>query len=175
MDDRIGCAILLDLLQKDVPYDFTAAFHVQEEIGLRGAKAAAYTINPDFALILETTTAADFSSAQGDAKVCQLGKGPVVSFMDRSTLYDRELYRLAFSLCEEAGIPCQTKTRIAGGNDSGAVHVSRNGVRTLAILCLIVYYCASDFHRAFSFPVFHWTDGDKRQKENQQEIPGKRH
>ena len=86
-----------------------------------------------FALILETTTAADFSSAQGDAKVCQLGKGPVVSFMDRSTLYDRELYRLAFSLCEEAGIPCQTKTRIAGGNDSGAVHVSRNGVRTLAI------------------------------------------
>lgn len=79
LDDRIGCAILLDLLQKDVPYDFTAAFHVQEEIGLRGAKAAAYTINPDFALILETTTAADFSSAQGDAKVCQLGKGPVVS------------------------------------------------------------------------------------------------
>lgn len=133
LDDRIGCAILLDLLQKDVPYDFTAAFHVQEEIGLRGAKAAAYTINPDFALILETTTAADFSSAQGDAKVCQLGKGPVVSFMDRSTLYDRELYRLAFSLCEEAGISCQTKTRIAGGNDSGAVHVSRNGVRTLAI------------------------------------------
>jgi len=49
------------------------------------------------------------------------------------------------------------------------------GVRALAILCLIVYYCASDFHRAFSFPVFHWTDGDKRQKENQQEIPGKRH
>ena len=49
------------------------------------------------------------------------------------------------------------------------------GVRTLAILCLIVYYCASDFHRAFSFPVSHWTDGDKRQKENQQEIPGKRH
>ena len=53
--------------------------------------------------------------------------------MDRSTLYDRALYRLAFSLCEEADIPCQTKTRIAGGNDSGAVHVSRNGVRTLAI------------------------------------------
>ena len=87
LDDRIGCAILLDLLQKDVPYDFTAAFHVQEEIGLRGAKAAAYTINPDFALILETTTAADFSSAQGDAKVCQLGKGPVVSFMDLSLIH----------------------------------------------------------------------------------------
>ncbi len=133
LDDRIGCAILLQLLMQDVPYDFTAAFHVQEEIGLRGAKAAAYTINPDFALILETTTAADFPSASADGKVCQLGNGPVVSFMDRSTLYDKELYRLAFSLCQENEIPCQTKTRIAGGNDSGAVHVSRGGVRTLAI------------------------------------------
>ncbi len=133
LDDRIGCAILLHLLEQEVPYDFTAAFHVQEEIGLRGATAAAYTIAPDFALILETTTAADFPSASADGKVCQLGNGPVVSFMDRSTLYDRELYQLANSLCQENGIPCQTKTRIAGGNDSGAVHISRGGVRTLAI------------------------------------------
>ena len=133
LDDRIGCAILMHLLEQDVPYDFTAAFHVQEEIGLRGAKAAAYTIAPDFALILETTTAADFPSAHADEKVCQLGNGPVVSFMDRSTLYDRKLYQLANTLCQENGIPVQTKTRIAGGNDSGAVHVSRGGVRTLAI------------------------------------------
>lgn len=133
LDDRIGCAILLHLLEQEVPYDFTAAFHVQEEIGLRGAKVASYTIQPDFALILETTTAADFPSADADAKVCQLGNGPVVSFMDRSTLYDRAMYQLAFDLCKKNNIPCQTKTRIAGGNDSGAIHVSRGGVRTLAI------------------------------------------
>lgn len=133
IDDRAGCAILLHLLEQDVPYDFTAAFLVQEEIGLRGATAAAYTVNPDFALVLEATTAADVAGAEGDAKVCALGEGPVVSFMDRSTLYDRALYQMAFSLCRKHGIPCQTKSCIAGGNDSGAIHVSRGGVRTLAI------------------------------------------
>ena len=125
IDDRAGCAILLHLLEQDAPYDFTAAFLVQEEVGLRGAKAAAYTVDPDFALVLEATTAADIAGAEEDAKVCCLGGGPVVSFMDRS--------RMAFSLAEKNSIPCQTKSRIAGGNDSGAIHVSRGGVRTLAI------------------------------------------
>lgn len=133
IDDRAGCAMLLNLLEQDAAYDFTAAFLVQEEIGLRGAKAAAYTVDPDFALVLEATTAADIVGAEEDAKVCCLGGGPVVSFMDRSTIYDRELYQLAFSICKAAGIPCQTKSRIAGGNDSGAIHVSRGGVRTLAV------------------------------------------
>lgn len=133
IDDRAGCALLLHLLEQDVPYDFTAAFLVQEEIGLRGAKAAAYTVAPEFALVLEATTAADIAGAEGDARVCSLGGGPVVSFMDRSTIYDREMYRLAFEICKTEGIPCQTKSRIAGGNDSGAIHVSRGGVRTLAV------------------------------------------
>jgi endoglucanase len=53
--------------------------------------------------------------------------------MDRRTVYDKELYRLAFSLAEENGIPCQTKTMIAGGNDAGAIHISGKGVRTIAV------------------------------------------
>lgn len=133
LDDRIGCAIMLTLLAEELPNDVTFAFLVQEEVGLRGAKAAAYTVNPDVAIVLEATTAADIAGVEGDAKVCELGKGPVVSFMDRSTIYDRELYNIAFSECERMGMPHQTKTRIAGGNDSGAIHVSRGGVRTLAI------------------------------------------
>lgn len=68
IDDRAGCAMLLHLLEQEAPYDFTAAFLVQEEIGLRGAKAAAYTVNPEFALVLEATTAADIAGAEGDAK-----------------------------------------------------------------------------------------------------------
>ncbi|MBQ8687054.1 MAG: M42 family metallopeptidase [Ruminococcus sp.] len=148
LDDRIGCAIMLTLMAQELPYDVTFAFLVQEEVGLRGAKAAAYTVNPDIALVLEATTAADLTGADGDAKVCALGGGPVVSFMDRSTIYDRELYRLAFAECEKMGIPCQTKTRIAGGNDSGAIHISRGGVRTLAISAPCRYLhspsCAAD-------------------------------
>ncbi|MCD8218993.1 MAG: M42 family peptidase [Ruminococcus sp.] len=133
IDDRIGCALLLELLEQDAAYDFTAAFLAQEEIGLRGAKTAAFAEAPDFALVLDATTAADLVGAKDDEKVCTLGAGPVISFMDRSTIYDKELVKLAFSLCQQHGIPCQTKSRIVGGNDSGAIHISRGGVRTLSV------------------------------------------
>lgn len=133
IDDRFGCAVMLKLLQGEIPCDTWFCFFVQEEIGLRGSRTAAYQVDPELALILEATTAADLDGVSGGDCVCRLGKGPVVSFMDRSTIYDRELYRLAFAAAERLGIPCQTKTRIAGGNDAGAVHLTREGVRTLAI------------------------------------------
>lgn len=133
IDDRFGCAVLLELLESELPFDMWFGFFVQEEVGLRGSRTAAYAVNPDFAIILEATTAADLDGVTGDAAVCRLGGGPVVSFMDRSTIYDKELYAMAFREAQELGIPCQTKSRIAGGNDAGAVHVSREGVRTLAI------------------------------------------
>lgn len=133
LDDRLGCAILLELIDGEPAYDFHFAFTVQEEVGLRGAKAAAYTIAPDMAVVLETTTAADIAGVEGAAQVCRLKGGPVISFMDRSTLYDRELYALAFDTAKTLGFAAQTKTMIAGGNDAGAVHVSGSGVRTAAI------------------------------------------
>ena len=133
IDDRAGCAILLELIDSDLAYDMHFAFTVQEEIGLRGAKTASFGINPDMAIVVETTTAADIAGVEADKQVCRLGEGPVVSFMDRSTIYDKKLYALAFAAAKEAGIPCQTKTMIAGGNDAGAVHVSTGGVRTAAI------------------------------------------
>ncbi|MGN0601264.1 MAG: M42 family peptidase, partial [Oscillospiraceae bacterium] len=128
-----GCAIMLEMINGELEYDTWFTFVVQEEIGLRGSTTAAYTVNPDFAVVLESTTAADIPSADGENKVCRLGKGPVVSFMDRHTVYDKELYRLAFGIAGDNNIPCQTKTLIAGGNDAGAIHVSRGGVRTAAI------------------------------------------
>jgi len=133
IDDRFGCACMLKMLEGEIPFDTWFAFFVQEEIGLRGSKAATFAVNPDFAIILETTTAADLDGVKGDSAVCRLGGGAVVSFMDRATIYDRELFRLAFEEAEKLNIPCQTKTRIAGGNDAGSVHVSRDGVRTMAI------------------------------------------
>ncbi len=133
LDDRAGCAIMLDMIDSELEYDVHFAFTVQEEIGLRGAKAAAYSINPDMAIVLETTTAADITGVEADKQVCRLGAGPVVSFMDRATIYDKKLYSLAFETARELDIPCQTKTMVAGGNDSGAVHVSAGGVRTVAV------------------------------------------
>ena len=133
LDDRAGCAMMIELMHEELEYDTYFVFNVQEEIGLRGATASAYSVAPDYAIVLETTTAADIDGASGAKKVCEVGKGPVVSFMDRHTMYDKELYRLAFDIAGEEGFPCQTKTMIAGGNDAGAVHISGRGVRTMAV------------------------------------------
>ncbi|MBQ9858824.1 MAG: M42 family peptidase [Oscillospiraceae bacterium] len=133
IDDRAGCLIMMDMINSELPYDMWFAFTVQEEVGTRGAKAASFAIEPDIALVLETTTACDIAGVGGDKRVCQLGKGCVVSYMDRSTIYDKELYKLAFDTAEKLGLPAQTKTVVAGGNDSGAIHVSRSGVRTCAL------------------------------------------
>ncbi|MDE6150310.1 MAG: M42 family peptidase, partial [Ruminococcus sp.] len=133
IDDRAGCAIMLKLIEQELDFDMFFTFVVQEEIGLRGATTATYTVNPDYAIVLEATTAADVPSAHNDKKVCKLGDGPVVSFMDRHTIYNKELYNLCFETAQTIGIPCQTKTMIAGGNDAGAIHISRGGVKTCAI------------------------------------------
>jgi len=133
IDDRAGCALMIKLMHEELEYDTYFVFNVQEEIGLRGSTASAFTVNPDFAIVLEATTASDIEGVSGAKKVCQLGKGAVVGFMDRSTMYDKGLYKLAFDISEENNIPCQTKTMVAGGNDSGAIHISRGGVRTIAV------------------------------------------
>ncbi len=133
IDDRAGCQIMIDMINSDLEYDTWFAFTVQEEVGTRGAKAAAFTIAPDIALVLETTTACDIAGVGGDKRVCELGKGCVVSYMDRATVYDRELYRLAFDIAKANDIAVQTKTLVAGGNDSGAIHVSAGGVRTCTL------------------------------------------
>ncbi|MBQ9375625.1 MAG: M42 family metallopeptidase [Ruminococcus sp.] len=133
IDDRAGCAIMLKLIEQELQYDTYFTFVVQEEIGLRGATVAAYSVEPDYAIVLEATTAADVPNASDEKQVCKLGNGPVVSFMDRHTVYSKELYELCFDTAKEHSIPCQTKTMIAGGNDAGAIHLSKGGVKTCAI------------------------------------------
>jgi endoglucanase len=145
LDDRVGCAIMVDLIRSELEYDTYFSFVTQEEVGLRGSKVASYTVNPDYAIVLEGTTAGDIGGATGAKRVCNLGDGAVVSYMDRRTIYDKELYNLCFSISKEEGIPCQTKTMVAGGNDSGAIHISRGGVRTIAISvpCRYIHSSAS--------------------------------
>lgn len=133
LDDRIGCMLMIELIKSDLEYDTVFCFNVQEEVGLRGAKCTAHRLNADVAVVLEATTAADLCGVTGCDRVCVLGNGPVVSFMDRSTIYDRGLYDLAFSVANDNGIPIQTKTAVAGGNDAGAIQTAGNGARVIAI------------------------------------------
>lgn len=131
LDDRIGCMLMLELIKEG--FEGTYCFNVQEEVGLRGSKCTAESVNADIAVVLESTTAADLDGVTGADRVCVLGEGPVISFMDNRTIYDRELYKLAMDTAKELGIKAQTKTAVAGGNDAGSIQTASGGTRVLAI------------------------------------------
>ncbi len=135
IDDRAGCAVLLKILEQDLPCDCWFAFTCQEEVGTRGAAVAANQLQPDLALVIEGTTAADLPGVSGGNRICALGDGVVIPFMDRGTAYDRELWGLLRRLAEENGIPWQTKRKIAGGTDASAIQRSGAGVRVAALAC----------------------------------------
>lgn len=133
IDDRIGCAIMLELLKEELPLDVTFAFTAQEEVGTRGAFGTAFSVTPQVALVLETTTAADLPGVDSHRRVCAPGKGPVISYMDGSTIYDRGLFEDLRRLAEDNGIPWQTKEYIAGGNDARTIQRTKQGVRVAAM------------------------------------------
>ena len=135
-DDRVGCALLVDVL-KNGPYgaDVLAAFTVQEEIGLRGAKVAAERLKPDIAIAIEGTTAHDLpnpSATPDDINTpnpaCVQGGGPVLTVMDRSMITNPNILRFLRSTAEKHDIPYQLKTALGGGTDAGAIHQSHAGV-----------------------------------------------
>ena len=129
LDDRIGCAILIDVIKNFDEYDFYTVFSTREEVGGGGSKVATFSIKPDSAIVLEGTTAADIADVPKDKQVCVLGDGVAVSFMDRMTVYDRDYYNYALN----SNIKCQPKSAVAGGNNSGVIHLSREGVKTIAL------------------------------------------
>lgn len=152
LDDRVGCAVMMELIKEDLPMDCTFAFTVQEEVGTRGAFGAAFSVKPEIALVLETTTAADLPGMDKHKQVCIPGKGPVVPFMDGASVADRGLFELLRALAEQNQIPWQTKHYISGGNDAAAIQRSREGVRTVVMSAAVRYLhapssvaCIQDF------------------------------
>ena len=133
IDDRAGCAALICMMRKQLKYDTWFSFSVQEEVGGNGGKTAAYSVAPDIAVVAESTACGDVADAKGNARVCVYGGGAVVSFMDRGTIYDKPLYDHAFAIAAKRGIPCQTKTMIAGGNNAHVIDTVRGGVRVAAV------------------------------------------
>ncbi len=133
LDDRVGCALLINLAQTEPEYDITLVFTVQEEIGTRGAMTAAFALQPDIAVVVDSTTASDLLGVPKEKQVTEMGAGPVVSFMDKGTMYNPELYQTIRDLATENGIPTQTKTTIAGGNDSRAFQCAGVGAHVTAV------------------------------------------
>lgn len=139
LDDRIGCAVMIKLIESELPMDCTFVFSAQEEVGTRGAFGAAFCVTPDIALALEGTTAADIAGIKDHKQVTVLGDGPVLGLMDNATIYDRGLFALLSAVAKENDIPWQTKRYIAGGNDASAIQRSKEGVRVASISAPVRY------------------------------------
>lgn len=134
-DDRAGCATLIALLAERYPVDLYGVFTVQEEVGLRGARVAAYRVAPDAAIALEGTICDDLPQPpdEDSTPVTRLGDGPAITLMDRSLIAHPGLLRLLRETAQAEGIGVQYKAPGLGGTDSGAIHLIRAGIPAIAV------------------------------------------
>jgi endoglucanase len=137
LDDRLGVTNLIELLKNAPPnIDLLAAFTVQEEVGLRGARVAAFALEPDLALALDCTPAYDLPNWDDEENTrynTRLDHGPALYVADRATLSDPRLLRHFVKTAEMQGIPHQIRQPGGGGTDAGAIHKQRAGIPSLSI------------------------------------------
>ena len=142
MDNRISCVVLLSVLQeiKKSQNDLYFVFTAQEEVGLRGAKTAAYAIEPDYAVAIDVTVSDDLPDAKHHGSSV-LGKGAAIKVMDSSVICHPQMVQLLTDLAKENQITYQTDVIRAGGTDAGAIHLSRAGVYTggISIPCRYIH------------------------------------
>ena len=147
LDNRISCAVLLSALERlpqDCPNDLYFAFTVQEEVGLRGARTAAFGVDPDYGIAVDVTDVDDTpgSEKSGTAK---LGKGAAVKVMDSSVICHPAVVAKLEALALEQSIPVQRDILRGGGTDAGAIHTTRLGVRTggISVPCRYIHSASS--------------------------------
>ena len=137
LDDRLGVATLIELLKSPPEnIDLLLAFTVQEEVGLRGAGVAAYALEPDLAIAVDSTPANDLPAWDGSENTrynTRLGAGPAIYVADRGTLYDPRLVQHFVETAEAAGIPYQIRQPGGGSTDAGSMHKQRMGIPSLSI------------------------------------------
>ena len=137
LDDRLGVATLIELIKHAPPnIELRAAFTVQEEVGLRGAKVAAYSLEPDLAIALDSTPANDMPAWDDDENTrynTRLGAGPAIYLADSATLSDPRLVRHLEQTAAVYGIPYQLRQPGGGGTDAGIIHKQRAGIPSISV------------------------------------------
>jgi endoglucanase len=137
LDDRLGVATLIELVRRPpAGVDLLAAFTVQEEVGLRGAQVAAFTLEPDAALVLDATPANDLPTWDGDENTLynsRLGAGPAIYVADKQAMGDPRLRRLLLETAEAEGIRCQLRQPGGGTTDGSAIQLARAGIPTISL------------------------------------------
>lgn len=143
LDDRLGVAALIELVrQPPEGIDLLAVFTVQEEIGARGARAAAYQLDPDVALALDAAPAHDLPTWDGEENTqynTRLGAGAAIYIADRATISHPRLLDLFVSTAREEGLPYQLRQPGGGGTDAGAMHRVRQGIPSLSLSVPVRY------------------------------------
>ncbi len=142
-DDRAGCAVLIALLQGErLPWDVYGVFTVQEEVGLRGARVAAYAVEPHVAFALEGTLADDLPKEDKDVSpTTELGKGPAITVMDRSYTAAPRLLTHVLKTAQAESIPYQIKQPGISSTEAGSIYATRGGVPalTMAVPCRYIH------------------------------------
>jgi endoglucanase len=137
IDDRIGVAILIELLKHAPKHiELCLSFSVQEEIGLRGAKVAGYYFEPDLAIAVDSTPARDLPDHDGRENFTyntKLGLGPAIYMANSSTIDDPRLVKFLAETAEKHNIPYQFRQPGGGGTDAGAIQKSRAGVPVVSV------------------------------------------
>ncbi len=133
IDDRAGCAVLIELMKEPVKYDTYFVFTVQEEVGLRGAGVAANRIAPDIALVLEATTCSDVYGFKEHEYVTSMGDGVAVSVMDMRTIVNEDFRKWLYNAAQGENIRVQYKRSASGGNDAGKIHLALGGIKTASL------------------------------------------
>lgn len=131
LDNRISCAVQLLALErlKESGNDLYFVFTSQEEVGLRGAKTAAWAIDPDYGIAVDVTDVDDIPGSEKYGTV-QLGKGAAIKVMDSSVICHPVMVETLSKLAEQNHIPAQKDILRAGGTDAGVIHTTRMGVYT---------------------------------------------
>ena len=149
-DDRVGVAIAVDVVRRltsaEHYADVYAVGSTQEEVGLRGAKTAAYTVCPDIGIAIDSTYARDVPGAKYGTN---LGSGVTLSVMDGSVIGNRELIYYMEDICKECGIDFVYDLFLRGGTDSGEIHKTGSGIvnMTLSIPSRYIHAHRAIIHR----------------------------
>lgn len=128
MDDRIGCAVLIEILRAldRSPHEVHFVFTTQEEVGTRGAATSAFGLDPDLGLAVDVTATGD--TPKGLKMEVGLGKGPAIKVKDSGMLADPRLVAWMLRTAEKSRIPCQREVLEGGTTDARAIQLARAGV-----------------------------------------------
>ena len=134
LDDRVGCALLFDLLKQDwEAVQLFTVFSAQEEVGLRGASVAAHNIEPDMGVALEGTICADIPGTDKEYQATRLGAGVALSIMDRGAIPNKNMLNKLIEIAKENNIPYQFRESAAGANDGRAIQLAKEGCPTVTL------------------------------------------